>query len=90
MSSAEALLRWRPEGVGLVSPAAFIPILEETGLIVEVGRWVLREGCRQGKEWLDAAGLRLRIAINVSAVQLLHPLGTCCAWRASPLSVCSS
>ena len=71
-SGAEALLRWRPEGLGLVSPAAFVPILEETGLIVEVGRWVLRESCRQGKKWLDTSGLRLRIGVNVSAVQLLH------------------
>jgi diguanylate cyclase (GGDEF)-like protein len=73
VSGAEALLRWRPEGLGLVSPAAFIPILEETGLIVEVGLWVLRESCRQGKEWLDEAGLRLRIGVNVSAFQLLQP-----------------
>jgi diguanylate cyclase (GGDEF)-like protein len=66
---AEALLRWRPEGLGLVSPAAFIPILEETGLIADFGRWVLVEACRQGKEWLDGIGLRLRIAVNVSALQ---------------------
>jgi len=70
-SGAEALLRWRPEGLGLVSPAAFIPILEETGLIVEVGRWVLRESCLQGKRWLDE-GLRLQIGVNVSAIQLVH------------------
>lgn len=70
---AEALLRWRPEGLGLVSPVSFVPILEETGLIVEVGRWVLCESCRQGKEWLDRAGLRLRIGVNVSAIQLLQP-----------------
>jgi diguanylate cyclase (GGDEF)-like protein len=73
VSGVEALLRWRPETLGLVSPAAFIPILEETGLIVDVGRWVLRESCRQGREWLDTAGLRLRIGVNFSAVQLLHP-----------------
>jgi diguanylate cyclase (GGDEF)-like protein len=73
VSGVEALVRWRPEGLGLVSPAAFIPILEETGLIVEVGRWVLRESCRQGKEWLARAGLTLRIGVNVSALQLLHP-----------------
>jgi diguanylate cyclase (GGDEF)-like protein len=71
VSGAEALLRWRPDGLGLVSPAVFIPILEETGLIVEVGRWVLREACRQGNEWL-ARGLPLRIGVNVSALQLLH------------------
>jgi diguanylate cyclase (GGDEF)-like protein len=66
---AEALLRWRPEGLGLVSPAAFIPILEETGLIADFGRWVLAEACRQGKEWIDQAGMRLRIGVNVSALQ---------------------
>lgn len=66
---AEALLRWRPEGLGLVSPAAFIPILEETGMIADFGRWVLAEACRQGKEWVDQAGFRLRIGVNVSALQ---------------------
>jgi diguanylate cyclase (GGDEF)-like protein len=71
VSGAEALLRWRPDGLGLVSPAVFIPILEETGLIVDVGRWVLREACRQGNQWL-AQGLPLRIGVNVSALQLLH------------------
>jgi len=70
---AEALLRWRPEGLGMVSPAAFIPILEETGMIVEVGRWLLGEACRQGKEWLDETGLRLRIGVNVAASQLALP-----------------
>ena len=73
VNGMEALVRWRPEALGLVSPAAFISILEETGLIVNVGRWVLRESCRQGKEWLDTASLRLQIGVNVSAVQLLHP-----------------
>ncbi len=66
---AEALLRWRPEGLGVVSPAAFVPILEETGLIVEFGQWVLREACRQGREWLDRLKLPLRLGVNVSAVQ---------------------
>ena len=66
---AEALLRWRPEGLGMVSPATFIPILEETGLIADFGRWVLMEACRQGKEWADQAGMRLRIGVNVSALQ---------------------
>jgi diguanylate cyclase (GGDEF)-like protein len=70
----EALLRWRPEGLGtMVSPATFVPILEETGLIVEVGRWALREACRQGKLWADTLGLRLRMGVNVSAVQFALP-----------------
>ena len=69
IAGAEALLRWRPAGLGIVSPAAFIPILEETGLIVEVGRWVLLEACRQAREWLRETGRALRIAVNVSAVQ---------------------
>lgn len=73
VSGVEALLRWRPEGLGLVSPATFIPLLEEMGLIVDVGQWVLRESCRQGREWLDNDGLRLRIGVNVSGAQLLYP-----------------
>jgi diguanylate cyclase (GGDEF)-like protein len=70
---AEALMRWRQEGFGLVSPGVFLPVLEETGLIVEFGRWALREACRQGKQWLDDAGLEVRIGVNVSALQLADP-----------------
>src|ERR1022692_3888716 len=73
VTGAEALLRWRPEGLGIVSPAAFVPILEETGQIVDFGRWVLGEACRQGREWIDKTGLRLRIEVNVSASQLALP-----------------
>src|ERR1035438_2741844 len=73
VTGAEALLRWRPEGLGIVSPAAFVPILEETGQIVDFGRWVLGEACRQGREWIDKTGLRLRIGVNVSASQLALP-----------------
>jgi diguanylate cyclase (GGDEF)-like protein len=70
---AEALLRWNPEGLGRISPSAFIPILEETGLIVEVGLWVLREACRQGIAWRRYAGRALRLSVNVSALQFLNP-----------------
>jgi len=73
VTGAEALLRWRPEGLGIVSPAAFVPILEETGLIADFGRWVLGEACRQGREWIDRTGLRVRIGVNVSASQLALP-----------------
>jgi diguanylate cyclase (GGDEF)-like protein len=73
VNGVEALLRWNPEGLGIISPGSFIPILEETGLIVEFGRWVLREACLQGKQWLDSNGVRVRLGVNVSALQLRDP-----------------
>jgi diguanylate cyclase (GGDEF)-like protein len=68
-TGVEALIRWRHPKRGIVQPASFIPLLEETGLITEVGRWVLREGCRQGASWL-AAGHDVTMAVNVSGRQL--------------------
>ncbi len=68
-TGVEALIRWRHPTRGVVQPDAFIPLLEETGLIVEVGRWVLREACRQGGAW-RAAGHPIAMAVNVSARQL--------------------
>jgi diguanylate cyclase (GGDEF)-like protein len=65
----EALIRWRHPTRGVVQPDDFVPLLEETGLIVEVGRWVLREACRQGAEWRQA-GREIGIAVNVAARQL--------------------
>jgi diguanylate cyclase (GGDEF)-like protein/PAS domain S-box-containing protein len=66
---AEALLRWRHHDWGLVLPARFIAIAEECGLILPIGRWVLREACARTKEW-DAAGLRPgSIAVNVSGLE---------------------
>lgn len=67
---AEALMRWRQGSFGFISPAVFIPVLEETGHIVEFGRWAVHETCRQGKQWMDEAGLELRLGVNVSAPQL--------------------
>jgi EAL domain-containing protein (putative c-di-GMP-specific phosphodiesterase class I) len=68
---AEALIRWNDPDRGMIPPSAFIPIAEETGLIGEIGLWVLRETCRQGKIWLDG-GHRLTLAVNVSAHQVHH------------------
>lgn len=65
----EALMRWRNPDIGMVSPGAFIPVAEETGLIVELGRWALGEACRQVREW-ERRGLPARMGVNVSALQL--------------------
>ena len=69
----EALLRWFHPTMGAVSPARFIPLAEETGMIEALGAWVLREGCRQGKAWLDDGSSPFQIAINLSAVQMRQP-----------------
>jgi len=65
----EVLIRWQPRGLGIISPSAFVPILEETGLIVPFGDWVLRQACLQGERWLIEAGRPVRLAVNVSALQ---------------------
>jgi diguanylate cyclase (GGDEF)-like protein/PAS domain S-box-containing protein len=69
----EALIRWRDPQAGLVPPGAFIPVLEETGMILEVGPWVLREAARQHAAWLAEGRDPPRIAVNVSTIQLAHP-----------------
>jgi PAS domain S-box-containing protein/diguanylate cyclase (GGDEF)-like protein len=69
---AEALLRWRHPERGMVSPAQFIPALEDTGLVIEVGAWVRREGLRIWKEWQALGHDGLRVAVNVSARELRH------------------
>src|SRR6185503_8814551 len=69
----EALLRWHHPERGLVSPGEFMPLLEETGLVVPVGDWVLREVCRQLNEWQRAGVRRVPVAINLSARQFLAP-----------------
>ncbi|MGZ5620645.1 MAG: EAL domain-containing protein [Methylobacter sp.] len=66
---AEALVRWQNPTEGLIPPLRFIPIAEETGLILEIGAWVLRETCRQGKQWLDQGLPPLTLAVNVSPQQ---------------------
>ena len=71
LSGVEALLRWYDSEHGEVSPTRFIEIAEDSGLILEMGSWVVRAACRQLRKWLDA-GFRVPMAINVSGKELLH------------------
>ena len=68
----EALLRWQRPGAGLVMPQAFIPALEEMGLIVSVGRWVIASACKQVALWTESAGYPVQVSVNVSGRQLVE------------------
>ena len=65
----EALIRWRHPERGIISPTEFIPLAEETGLIVPIGEWVLRTACNQAKAWQNDGGRAIRMAVNLSAKQ---------------------
>jgi diguanylate cyclase (GGDEF)-like protein/PAS domain S-box-containing protein len=69
ISGVEALLRWNHPERGQIQPLKFVPIAEESGLIVPIGQWVLLEACRQARIWIDAGLPPVRIAVNVSALQ---------------------
>lgn len=69
---AEALLRWRHPQRGLIPPDKFIPIAEDSGLIIPIGEWVLRTACQQAKAWLDEGRGLPRMAVNLSGVQIEH------------------
>ena len=69
ITGAEALLRWMHPKRGPLSPAEFIPVAEDCGLILPIGKWVLREACRQAREWLDAGLPPVTMAVNISAME---------------------
>jgi diguanylate cyclase (GGDEF)-like protein len=73
IAGVEALVRWRHPERGIVPPAEFIPLAEETGLIVPIGDWVLRTACAQQRAWVDAGLPGLKVAVNLSARQLKDP-----------------
>jgi len=73
VTGVEALIRWRPAAREMVPPLRFIPLAEETGLILPIGEWVLRTACMQGLQWHRAGHRGLAVAVNVSARQLQHP-----------------
>lgn len=69
----EVLLRWKHPELGFVSPAEFIPIAEETGLIIEIGRWSMEQACSQLKKWHESGNAELRMSINLSVKQFYQP-----------------
>ena len=78
LTGFEALLRWRHSKHGNVAPDVFIALAEETGQIVEIGEWVLREGCAQAAGWAREGGREFTLAVNVSTHQLRHPTFATC------------
>jgi EAL domain-containing protein (putative c-di-GMP-specific phosphodiesterase class I) len=72
IAAVEALLRWRHPGKGWIGPNSFISLAEETGLIIPLGEWVLREACRQARSWQTEFGITFPVAVNLSAAQFRH------------------
>ncbi len=72
ITTAEALLRWRHPLRGVIGPSSFIPLAEESGLMIPLGEWVIREACRRAAAWQLDHGTQIRLAVNLSATQFRH------------------
>src|SRR6202049_505153 len=72
VTGAEALIRWTHPTRGPIPPAQFIPVAEDCGLILPIGKWVLREACRQARAWVDARLPPITMAVNISAMEFRH------------------
>jgi predicted signal transduction protein with EAL and GGDEF domain len=72
ITGAEALLRWQHPKRGMLSPEPFVPVAEDCGLIVPIGRWVLHEACAEAKRWMDSDLSPVSVAVNISAVEFRH------------------
>ncbi|TDO91265.1 diguanylate cyclase (GGDEF)-like protein [Halanaerobium saccharolyticum] len=70
INTMEALLRWEYPKQGFISPAQFIPLAEKSGLIIPIGKWVLRQTCQQIKEWSSSYNKEMRVAVNISSIQI--------------------
>lgn len=73
IASFEALLRWNNSELGFISPAEFIPLAEDTGLIIPIGNWVIDQACSQIKDWSERTGKPIRVAVNISPKQFSQP-----------------
>ena len=73
IASFEALLRWDNSELGFISPAEFIPLAEDTGLIIPIGNWVIDQACSQIKDWSERTGKPIRVAVNISPKQFSQP-----------------
>lgn len=73
VTGLEALIRWQHPHRGLVAPGEFIPLVEQSSQIIDIGEWVLQESCRQMRAWLDAGLPPMKVAINLAARHILHP-----------------